>query len=66
MPLLAIKTSEGIDMQEVAVKAFNPGFHIESYYAALEFDKDNYPFPRRRAGNFCTNTSGARAVLGVH
>ena len=39
-------------MQEVAVKAFNPGFYIESYYAALEFGKDNNPFPRLKAWEF--------------
>ncbi|WP_122460322.1 hypothetical protein [Pseudomonas viridiflava] len=36
-------------MQQIAVPAFNPRPYIESYYAALEVDKDNNPFPRLKA-----------------
>lgn len=39
-------------MQQIAVQKFNPLPYIERYYAAVEIDEDNNPFPRLKAWEF--------------
>lgn len=39
-------------MQPSPARTFNPRPYIENYYEALEFDKENNPFPRLKAWEF--------------